>query len=299
LAILGLGGDNFSTDYHKLPYRYFSSIEKAQNTGVPFIVWGASTGRLNADFENYGIDMLRKATLITVRESISYDYLLDRGLTNVKLVSDPAFAMLADKPDLSTEYSQFLSEGNVLGINLSPLYGRFYHEGQIGWKQCCVDIVDEILTKTDFRILLVPHVFKEGDNDECFMQGILSCSSRVSHKRVMLLPGHKYSSPELKWVIGQMRYFIGARTHATIAALSQKVPTLSLGYSVKAQGINNDIFGHQNWIVPAESLSAEITMGKLRELIEAEKVILQKYNDIMPKYVERAWLGGQFIKDML
>ena len=51
------------------------------------------------------------------------------------------------------------------------------------------------------------------------------------------------SAPELKWVISKCRYFIGARTHAVIAAYSTGVPAIALGYSIKSKGIARDLFG--------------------------------------------------------
>ena len=46
-----------------------------------------------------------------------------------------------------------------------------------------------------------------------------------------------------KYIISQCAYFIGASTPSTIAAYSTGVPTLVVGYSVKAKGIAKDLFG--------------------------------------------------------
>lgn len=52
--------------------------------------------------------------------------------------------------------------------------------------------------------------------------------------------------------------FIGARTHATIAAYSSLVPTLVVGYSVKARGIARDLFGtEKNYVLPVQLLRKE------------------------------------------
>ena len=56
--------------------------------------------------------------------------------------------------------------------------------------------------------------------------------------RVMLV--QDCNCEELKGYISRCRFFIGARTHATIAAYSSQVPTLVVGYSVKAKGIAKD-----------------------------------------------------------
>jgi polysaccharide pyruvyl transferase WcaK-like protein len=58
------------------------------------------------------------------------------------------------------------------------------------------------------------------------------------------VPGN-IGARQVKWVISKCRYFIGARTHATVAAFSTGVPTISIAYSKKARGINRDIFGHE------------------------------------------------------
>ena len=52
--------------------------------------------------------------------------------------------------------------------------------------------------------------------------------------------------------------FIGARTHSTIAAYSSGVPTLVVGYSVKAKGIAKDLFGtEENYVLPVQALKEE------------------------------------------
>ena len=58
--------------------------------------------------------------------------------------------------------------------------------------------------------------------------------------RVIILPDH-LNAIQYKGYIARMRFFIGARTHATIAAYSNCVPTMVLGYSVKSKGIAKDI----------------------------------------------------------
>ena len=49
--------------------------------------------------------------------------------------------------------------------------------------------------------------------------------------------------------------FIGARTHATIAAYSPR-PTLVVGYSIKARGIAKDLFGtDEGYVLPVQALA--------------------------------------------
>ena len=62
---------------------------------------------------------------------------------------------------------------------------------------------------------------------------------------------------QLKGYIARCRLFIGARTHATIAAYSTYVPTLVIGYSTKATGIARDLFSSEkDYVLPVQELSA-------------------------------------------
>ena len=59
----------------------------------------------------------------------------------------------------------------------------------------------------------------------------------------------------LKGYISKCSFFVGARTHSTIAAYSTGVPTLVIGYSVKSRGIATDLFGaYENYVIPVQDI---------------------------------------------
>lgn len=85
-----------------------------------------------------------------------------------------------------------------------------------------------------------------------------------------------------KYIISKCRMFVGARTHATIAAYSTCVPTLVVGYSVKARGIARDLFGtEEKYVIPAQSLS---NTGQLQE---AFRWIRMHEQDIRSQLMQR------------
>ena len=92
--------------------------------------------------------------------------------------------------------------------------------------------------------------------------------------------------------------FIGARTHATIAAYSTCVPTLVAGYSVKASGIAKDIFGtDQNYVLPVQAF-----VGK-KDLTEAflwmsdhEQYIREYLKNKMPEYCLKSLDAGAAVR---
>ena len=102
---------------------------------------------------------------------------------------------------------------------------------------------------------------------------------------------------ELKGFISRCRMFIGARTHATIAAYSSKVPTLVLGYSVKSRGIAKDIFGNDNnYVLPVQSLNNvyELT-DTFKNMMRQEHNIRMQLENKMDTYITNAFLASEAI----
>ena len=92
--------------------------------------------------------------------------------------------------------------------------------------------------------------------------------------------------------------FIGARTHATIAAYSSCVPTLVLGYSVKSRGIAKDIFGtDENYVISVQGMkNANLLSEGFLWLLENEKSIKSHLYSMMPDYINRVYNAGTLVK---
>jgi polysaccharide pyruvyl transferase WcaK-like protein len=147
------------------------------------------------------------------------------------------------------------------------------------------------------QIALIPHVVWEGNDDRKPIQELYNIFKNTG--RVIMIKDH--NCMELKGYIARCRMFIGARTHSTIAAYSSCVPTLVVGYSVKAKGIAKDIFGtYENYVVPVQTLENQ------DDLIRAFKWMKANENDIrnhlrgfMPEYCARAWLAGDEVEKLI
>ena len=84
--------------------------------------------------------------------------------------------------------------------------------------------------------------------------------------------------------------FVGARTHATIAAYSTCVPTLVIGYSVKSRGIAKDIFGtDEGLVIPVSEIDCTEKPIKDYEKFLSKKEVYRKHLEkFMPDYIEKA-----------
>lgn len=275
---LSIGGDNYCYPGYEVLSDLNYLIHKK---GAKTVLWGCSIEPSLLKNKNLVEDM-KRYDLITVRESLSYQGLLEAGISeNVVLCSDPAFTL--DKIDLSLP-NNFI-EGNTVGINVSPLIMSC--EKKLGiTKQNYLQLVDYIIKNSDMNVALIPHVvWKDNDDREPLIE---IYEKFKDTNRICMI--EDCNCMELKGYISRCRFFIGARTHATIAAYSTCVPTLVVGYSIKAKGIAKDIFGtYKNYVIPVQMLENEYQLVEaFKWLRDNEKVVREKLGKVMPNYIAKA-----------
>ena len=102
-----------------------------------------------------------------------------------------------------------------------------------------------------------------------------------------------HNAMQQKYIIAHCRAFVGARTHATIAAYSSCVPTLAVGYSVKAKGIAKDLFGRwEDYVLPVQSLKGPDDLAaSFFWLLQHEEAIRSHLHTVMPAYMQRTQLA--------
>lgn len=107
-----------------------------------------------------------------------------------------------------------------------------------------VSLVVHWLQRLDYPLVLIPHVKMEpeifpNNHDFFFLRKLQSQLPHALRERTFLYDVHRDDCTQIKWVIAHLKAFMGARTHATIAALSLGVPTFSINYSIKLHGHNH------------------------------------------------------------
>lgn len=296
-AVLSVGGDNYSLDY-RLPSLLMGVDRLAMDLGKPVFIWGASVGPFEAepDFLPAIREHLAKMQMIAARESITYEYLTKTlGLNNVIQMADPAFTLKKESVDTTSFWPQ-AGDNGVIGLNISPLIERYKNNSQ-DLRAETIKFIHEVVAR-GFGVLLISHVIPldgtEKNNDSTYMAGMLA-ELKVHGDSVTIMPAN-FNASQIKQVISQLRYFIGARTHATIAALSSGVPTLSIAYSVKAKGINKDLLEGMPVVLPTPELTAASLMAGLDYLVENEAQIKARLEGKLPVWRERIELAASEIK---
>ena len=279
---LSIGGDNYCYAGKDILGHYNQIIHEK---GGKTVFWGCS-------FEPSEMDAatakdIAQYDLITARESISYETLKAVN-PNTILVADPAFVLDSVELPLPEGWK----EGNTIGINASPLIMQCAKDGSVAYEayRC---LIKHILNTTDAAVALIPHVVIANNDDRIPLRNLYE--EFVSSGRVLLIEDHNCC--ELKGYISRCRMFIGARTHATIAAYSTCVPTLVLGYSVKSKGIARDVFGtEEHYVLPVQEMRnpAELA-GGFDWLLANEDNIRSHLKCVMPEYIQRAYTAAEAV----
>lgn len=136
----------------------------------------------------------------------------------------------------------------VVGINVSGLVWHQTTQGdnrfgfKADYRAVVRRLVEWLLEETDARVLLVPHVHAprgSAESDLDAIEALIAASEPVSSASGdrIAIADEGLNEQESKWMIGQCDWFCGTRMHATIAGLSSGVPTATVVYSDKAEGV--------------------------------------------------------------
>ena len=177
--------------------------------GAKSVLWGCSINR--DELENKSvIEDLKRYSLITARESITYTDLREAlPNQNIQYIPDTAFLLPVEKKELPKGFVA----GKTIGLNVSPVATENAGAGE-GLLEFIVELTDYIIDNTDYQIALIPHVVIKGNDDRETLKKIQNrCKSP---DRTVLIADD--NCMVIKWYISQCELFIGARTHATIAA---------------------------------------------------------------------------------
>ncbi len=284
---LSIGGDNYCYPGTDILAAINRGIKKK---GAKLVLWGCSVEPELLKHPEIVAD-LSEFDLITARESISYDALRVINANTVK-VADPAFTLPKKLLPLPDNWL----DGNMVGINASPLILQNGKDSNMVYMAYRM-LIQEVLNHTDCGVVLIPHVVCSGNND---LELLAQLNDEFKdNDRVILIGDH--NCMELKGYIARCRFFVGARTHATIAAYSSCVPTLVLGYSVKSRGIAKDLFGtEENYVLPVQSLDEPDELTKhFRWLVEHETEIQEHLKKNMPEYISKAYLGKKALDELI
>lgn len=278
--IIFVGADNFDYKY-EVPNELNSLISLARKTSfakIAILNCSISASNINRFF----IRNIKQVNIVTARDSLSANNIREYR-SDVIVHADPAFGV---KPKKCGGYIE--NGKHYIGVNISPLVLEINRkvEDNINY------LIRWVLQHTEENILLIPHVMKQQDYPVlCSVKHVFQNESRV-----VLLEEDEYSACELKYLISQCDAFVGARTHAMIAAYSSCVPALGIGYSIKAEGIARDFLGERNYCLQADKIRNEDDILRVFiQLWNERKEIKDYMQKKLPDYVRTLEKLGEIL----
>lgn len=276
-AAVAVGGDVYC--YYQ-GHDQWSTDRWLKEQGTKLILWGCSLEP--KDIQGQLANHLSVFDLIAARESITYSALMNQPQLAGKtiLCPDPAFFL---KPEPCRLPEQF-DYGNMIGLNVSPLVQKREAVQGILVKNC-IRLMEEILAHTQYGIALIPHVTENLNDDREILRKLYEPFR--SNSRVCMIDD--MDCRKLKYAVGGCRRLVAARTHASIAGYSQRIPTLVIGYSVKSRGLAQDIFGRTDpYVIPIERIVETDSLLRayqaVEKLCETSETQLENY---MKKMADR------------
>ena len=330
---ISIGGDNYCYDSMLSDLRLANLAFTKKGTKTVLLGCSIEPELLKREQETQSnpiLEDLSRYHLIIARESLTYVALCDafekrqeqsngnnnsnnnsnnnnnRNILNIRSTSNiqitPDFPRVVQIPDpaftlgyVRKKVPDGFWKGNTVGVNVSPLIQKSESVPGITMK-CYEELIEWIIEHTDMQIALIPHVVWKNNDDRKPLSGLYE--KYKSTERLVQITD--VSCEELKGYISQCRFFVGARTHATIAAYSTCVPTLVVGYSVKAAGIAQDLFGSQeHYVLPVQSLKdpQDLVQG-FQWLMEQEDSIREHLQRKIPDYQRQALQTGEEINHL-
>jgi len=250
LVLDASSGDGF-TDLYGLTRFYKEAIRKwlVLILGRKLVLLPQTIGPFrNPLYRAIAAHIVRRSHRVFVRDSDSLNRVRRyAGLGNkddrIKLVPDITFALGASDPHgpPSLQGSPENSK-RVIGINVSGLLLNRPRLQDFGLKSEYEDtvhaLIEVFLSDPNISIILMPNVFGiHPESDETACQTILdTCRSRGQDRVEMY--AHQHSSFfEAQDAVSGFEFFLGARMHACIAALTRAIPVVGLAYSGKFAGV--------------------------------------------------------------
>jgi len=190
---------------------------------------------------------------------------------------------------------EVFSHRPVVGFNVSGLLwiGGYTRDNMFGLAADYRTVVRRAITHfietKGATVLLVPHVnASRGEGDPIVCDEIFRELQQVYPGRIFTLKP-PYDEREVKHVIAQCDFFVGARMHACIAALSQCVPVAGMAYSGKFAGVLRSV-GMDSAVVDLRRLSADeavAALGSCYDSRERLRSVLQREMPVVNQTVRK------------
>lgn len=269
-------GDSFTDIYGKDRFYERTGLKKKIiDSGIPLILGSQTIGPFKDNsVQKYAVDVIERCKVVFVRDGQSKQYVEQISHAKPILTTDVAFFLPYEKQKKDTTKKK-------AGFNPSGLLWMGGYDGKnqfgltVDYQTYCKNII-KYLFNQDYEVHLILHAFspvvKEGyyhaDNDKLAVDALLELFPST-------IVSPYFSTPmEAKSYISGMDLFIGARMHATIAAISAGVPVIPFSYSRKFEGLFFSL--EYPYVVEGTKWETEEAINKTKKWLDDVKELKER-----------------------
>jgi polysaccharide pyruvyl transferase WcaK-like protein len=191
--------------------------------------------------------VLSNASLVFARDKDSLAWVTGlRALApdRLRLAADIAFQFTGSSPERAAEVLEKAGarlDGTPL-VGITPnmrVYERTEGKGfENRYVRALSDLCGFFTRQEGCQVVLIPHEISPNTDrkDDRFLGQLVSSLVPGDAARVCVLTD-AHSAADLKAVIGQCVFLVGSRYHSLVAALSQRIPAVALGWAHKYEGL--------------------------------------------------------------
>ncbi|MCE5333271.1 MAG: polysaccharide pyruvyl transferase family protein [Desulfobacteraceae bacterium] len=255
---------------------------------------------------------LKKADLVTFRETLSLNALRTTGYSGVEPYVYPDLALLM-RPASPGRVSSIMERERIPDDR--PLVGMAFSrrvlrralpwlaEDEDRIERACeylANLVDHMIEEYGARVVFIPHSIGPTANldDRIIADRILS---HVWNKDYTMNIRGDYSPREIKGLCGKLAVSMGSRLHFAIDSASMGVPVMLLAYEddIRCHGVIRELGGDLDLTYPVERLAAETIIARADALWNRRKDVKQVLSTIMAEASKRASCHGAKLSRIL
>lgn len=282
------GGDSFTDIYGNRRFaRMMFQKMMVPLAGKPMVLAPQTIGPFRSTLrQNLALASIRRASLVATRDKLSSAALANMGFDGPVIeASDVALRLPYDPPTPRAS-----GKPPRVGLNVSGLLmaGGYTRNNMFGLKVDYPSLVRRIIST--FREMsespelhLVPHVITWGGGG---VEDDLAASRTLATEFPGTVSSPAFTSPsEAKSYIASLDFFIGARMHACIAALSTGVPVIPMAYSRKFAGMFGSL-GYDH-TVDCTTEDAETIIARILSAYDDRATLAKETNEALKKGLQR------------
>lgn len=206
------------------------------------------------------------------------------GLKGIITSSDLALLPLPGQENNEIEEvtlgNYVLTSNEYITIVPSGLY-KSYCEDEEAYVDNFVKIINYIKQKTNYKIVLLPHVLRPDFIDDRNI--IKKLEEKFKYDDRIKYIYDVMSPLEARFILGNGKFTITGRMHGAINTLQMRKPAISISYSVKYDGVIGKDLGLGELIVKGDNKELWLSNKVANDTIDKIDLVLNNYENIATK----------------